>query len=166
MFREMRRNKQRLSPEETEALLAGGSHGVLAVSGDGGWPYAVPLSYAYEAGRIYIHCAKAGHKIDAIRRSDKASFCVVARDEVVQSEFTTHYMSAIAFGRVRELEDDAEKREAIALLCRKYCPGMGEGEINAAIGREWAALNILEFTIEHLSGKAARELLQARGTKL
>ena len=74
-------------------------HGVLAVLGDGGYPYAVPLSFAYEDGHIYIHCARAGHKLDALRRCAKASFCAVERDDVVPEEFTTRYVSAIAFGQ-------------------------------------------------------------------
>ena len=45
MFREMRRNKQQLSNEECGEILRKSTAGVLAVSGDDGYPYAVPLSY-------------------------------------------------------------------------------------------------------------------------
>ncbi len=162
MFREMRRKKQLLPPEETEALLRGGSHGVLAVVGDGGYPYAVPLSYAYVGGRLYFHCAKSGHKLDAVRGDDRASFCVVGQDEVVPSAFTTHYRSAIAFGRVRIVEDGAEKAEAIRLLARRYAPEATDAEIEAAVAREEAALCMLALEIEHLTGKEAVELTRAR----
>ena len=67
MFRPMRRFKQALSPEECQAVLERGTSGVLALSGDGGWPYAVPLSYVYADGKLYFHSAKSGHKVDAIR---------------------------------------------------------------------------------------------------
>ena len=74
MFRAMRRAKQQLSEEECDRILTGASSGVLCVSGDGGYPYGVPISYAYDKAKkaIYFHCAKEGHKIDAIRRNDKA----------------------------------------------------------------------------------------------
>ena len=77
MFREMRRNRQILTQAECEAILAACTNGVLAVSGDDGYPYAVPLSYVYRDNKIFFHCAKTGHKLDAIARNEKVSFCVV-----------------------------------------------------------------------------------------
>ena len=78
MFRELRRKKQALPREICERILKDGKTGVLALAGDGGYPYAVPLNYCYENGKISFHCAKSGHKLDAINRCGKASFCVVA----------------------------------------------------------------------------------------
>ena len=132
---------------------------MLAVLGDGGYPYAVPISYVYEAGKIYMHCAKSGHKLDAVRACEKASFCVVDQDEVVQAEFTSHYRSAIAFGRIREITDDAEMRRMVSLLARKYCPDLPQAEHDKAMERDWAPLNMLELTIEHLTAKQAKELI-------
>lgn len=159
MFREMRRKRQQMPESEAVAILERGSHGVLAVLGDGGYPYAVPISYVYEAGKIYMHCAKSGHKLDAVRACEKASFCVVDQDEVVQAEFTSHYRSAIAFGRIREITDDAEKRRMVSLLARKYCPDLPQAEHDKAMERDWAPLNMLELTIEHLTAKQAKELI-------
>ena len=83
MFREMRRKKQALRPEDCARILAQGTSGVLALLGDDGYPYAVPLSYVYHEGRIYFHSAMTGHKLDALRRCPKASFCVVDQDQMV-----------------------------------------------------------------------------------
>ena len=77
MFRGMRRKRQLLSEAETIAMLQSCTSGVLAVQGDDDYPYAVPLSFAYEDGRLFFHSAQAGHKIDAIERNDKVSFCVI-----------------------------------------------------------------------------------------
>ena len=66
--RKMRRALQELSRAESEEILRRGSCGVLALQGDDGYPYTVPLSYCYEGGRIYFHCAKAGYKLDCIAR--------------------------------------------------------------------------------------------------
>lgn len=160
MFRDMRRIKQQLDNAETVEILRRGSHGVLSVLGDDGYPYGVPISYVYSDGHIFMHCARSGHKTDAIRACDKASFTVVDADKVVPEEFTTYYRSAIAFGRVRELTDDAEKRRAVELLCERYCPEVGAEATENAIVREWAALNVLDFNIEHLTGKQCRELMK------
>ena len=77
-FREMRRFKQALTQEECAAILRGEKRGTLAVIGDGGWPYALPINFWYdeEANKIYFHCGKAGHKHDAIRACEKVCFTV------------------------------------------------------------------------------------------
>lgn len=98
MFRPMRRSAQALGVDACREVLSRGTSGVLALLGDGGWPYAVPMSYAFDGEKLYFHCAREGHKLDAIRREARASFCVVDRDEVVPAEYTTYFRSAIAFG--------------------------------------------------------------------
>lgn len=113
MFREMRRKKQLLTPEERAAVLHRGTSGVLALAGDDGYPYAVPMSYVYDGAKLYFHCAKSGHKLDAIRRNCKASFCVIDQDQIVPEEYTSHFRSVIVFGTMRILEDDGEKRAAM-----------------------------------------------------
>lgn len=45
MFREMRRKRQLLPPEESLAILERMTGGTLALHGDNGYPYAVPVSY-------------------------------------------------------------------------------------------------------------------------
>ena len=84
---EMRRAKQRLSPDESLAILEKGSSGVLALW-DGEEPYAVPLSYVYHGGKLYFHCARAGRKLEAIKVCPRASFCVVAADDVIPEKYT------------------------------------------------------------------------------
>ena len=165
MFRELRRKKQALSKEDCQAVLNRGTSGVLALAGDDGYPYAVPLSYLYEDGKLLFHCAKAGHKTDAIARCDKASFCVVDQDQVVPEEYTTYFRSVIAFGRVRVIEDDGEKRAAVEKLAVKYHPGDTQANRDRYIDKEWAPLCMLEMTVEHLSGKQATELVRARKGK-
>lgn len=163
MFRPMRRFKQALSPEECRAVLERGTSGVLALTGDGGWPYAVPLSYVYADGKLYFHSAKSGHKVDAIRSCPRASFCVIDQDHIVPEEYTTYFRSVIAFGTVRILEEDGEKRAAIEKLAVKYAPVDSRENRDGAIDREWAPLCMLEMPVEHLSGKEAIELVRQRG---
>ncbi len=158
MFRTMRRDKQLLSQEQTVAILEQGTAGVLALSGDGGYPYAVPISYVYSDNKIFFHSAVDGHKIDAVKRSYKASFCVVYQDCVLPEEYTTYYKSVIAFGRIRILTEDSEKNAAIELLAKKYHPSDTPQGRGAAIAQAWSRMNLLELHIEHITGKAAREL--------
>lgn len=165
MFREMRRKRQALSLPDCERILREGSAGVLALSGDDGYPYAVPISYVYDGDKLYFHSAKSGHKLDAVSRSSKASFCVIGRDEVVPAGYTTYFQSVIVFGTIRIIEEEPEKRTAIEKLARKYAPDDREEEREKAILREWPFFCMLEMTIQHMSGKEAIELLRQRPGK-
>ena len=160
MFKEMRRHKQLLSAEETAAVLNRGTSGVLALSGEDGYPYAVPLSYVFDGEKLYFHSAKAGHKLEALRRCPKASFCVIGQDQVVPEEYTSYYRSVIAFGTVRILEDDDEIRRAIEALSVKYAPEDTPAGRDRVIDRAWDRLCILELTVDHMSGKQALELVK------
>ena len=162
MFREMRRNKQLLSQEDTIAVLERGTNGILAVSGDDDYPYAVPLSYIYHDSRIYFHCAKTGHKLDSIKRNPRVSFCVVDKDQIASEEFTTYFRSVIAFGQARILDDPEEKRRAIRLLASKYSPEEDDARLEKEIDGSFSALCIVEITLEHLTGKEAIELVRAK----
>lgn len=156
MFREMRRKNQLLSDEETIGMLRSGTSGVLAVAGDNGYPYAVPLSYAYEDGKLYFHFARAGHKLDSLLKDDRVSFCVIKADDVVEEAFTTHYSSVIVFGRARILTEEGEKKHAMECLVEKYSPRfIPQGQLE--IEREWNNFCTAEIQIEHVTGKAAIE---------
>ncbi len=159
MFREMRRIKQALAPQECIRILEKGASGVLALSGDDGYPYAIPISYVYNDSKLYFHSARNGHKIDAVRQCQKASFCVIEQDHIVPEKYTTFYRSIIAFGRIRILEEEAEIRDSIEMLAVKYHPvDTPEGRLQA-INRDFNRLCMIELSIEHLSGKEAIELV-------
>lgn len=158
-LRPMRRSRQQLSNEECVEILERNSNGVLALTGDEGYPYAVPLSYVFKDGKIFVHSATAGHKIDAIRRDSRASFCVIDLDDVHPSTFTTIYRSVIAFGTVRIIEDEAGKRQALDDLSDKYCPDEPLTARHAEINRSINRLIILEMIIEAFSGKHSKELI-------
>ena len=159
MFREMRRKKQKLSKEECDRILYNGTSGVLALHGDNGYPYAVPVSYVYNGEKLLFHSAKNGHKIDAILKNAAASFCVIDQDQIVPEEYTTYFRSIIAFGRIRILEDATEKRSAIEKLAVKYAPDDTAENRDKAIEREWKPLCMMEMEIEHLTGKQAIEMI-------
>lgn len=165
MFRELRRKRQALSETDCSDILKRGTSGVLALMGDGGYPYAVPMSYVYDGEKLYFHCAKSGHKLDAIAGNPKASFCVVDRDQVVPEEYTTYFRSVIVFGTMRIIEEEQEKRTAVEKLALKYAPEDSAKNRAAAIEKDWKPLCMLELTPEHITGKEAVELMKRRGLK-
>lgn len=164
MFREMRRKQQQLSPRENDEILRRCTSGVLAVTGDGGYPYAVPLSYVYQDGKLWFHGAVTGHKLDAVLQNDKVSFCVIDQDEVVPEKLTSAYRSVIVFGRARVLEDEAEIRRAARWLGQKYDPA-NSSDMNREIDQAIHRMRMIRLDIEHMTGKEGIVLTQARKNK-
>jgi uncharacterized protein len=163
MFRDMRRKKQLLADDITIRIMQTGVVGVLAVTGDDDYPYTVPVNYVYADGKIYFHSAKTGHKVDGIQRNPKVSFCVIDQDEIVPEKLTSYFRSAIAFGKAKIVTDAAVKQHAMELLIHKYSPGFEEKGA-AEVQKGWDSLNVVEITIDHLTGKEAVELVNRRGS--
>ena len=157
MFREMRRFKQQLSEEECRHILKTEKRGVLAVNGDGGYPYTIPINYIYEeeSGKIYFHGAKEGHKIDALLRDPKASFCVYDHGYRQLGDWAYTVKSVVVFGRLRMLEDREEMIELSRRLGRKYYPT--EEELESEIAHSGKRVQILELAMEHMTGKLVHE---------
>ena len=157
----MRRHRQQLSVEECIGILQKATSGTLALLGDGGYPYAVPISFVYDDGKLYFHSAMSGHKVDAIRSCNKASFCVIDQDSVRPAEYTTYFRSVIAFGRIRIVEDEAEKLVIARLLGNRYNPDQEEA-LQEELEHGLARMLAIRLDIEHLTGKEAIELMRIR----
>lgn len=162
VFRKMRRFKQQLSDDQIAEVLERGKTGILAVIGDGGYPYTVPINYVYADGRIYMHSAMTGHKIDALRADDRASFCVIDADDVVPADYSTNFRSVVAFGRAHIMEDEDGKEAALRLLGDKYNPNQPEA-LNREVAKGFERLHMIEFEIEHVTGKQSKELAHVKG---
>lgn len=155
MFREMRRHKQQLDKGICKEILRTSPRGVLSVLGDDGYPYGIPLDFTYEDGRLFFHCARQGHKIDAIKSLDKACFTVLDEGRRNEGEWWLCFNSVVCFGRMRMVEDDSLRRKALLAIGDKYFPE--DYDTEADIARNWKNVCILELTIEHMSGKFVRE---------
>ena len=156
----MRRKRQQLTKAECAQILYRNTSGVLAVLGDNGYPYAVPLSYVFDGNALYFHCAKIGHKLDAIKSCDKVSFCVVDQDDVVPHKYTTYFRSVIVFGRASILNNDEEVLSAIEKLAVKYYPADSKENRDTAIKKECSAMCIVKIDIDHMTGKESIELVK------
>ena len=159
MDRRMRRFKQQLTDEEAKGILLGGRECVLALSGCDGFPYAVPVNYVYDGNFIYVHSAKGGHKIDAIRNNPRLSLCVIDKGDIVPEEFTTYFRSVIVFGEAEFIEHEAEKIEALRKLSAKYC---GDIDPTREIDKFLKVVAIIKIRIDRITGKEAIELVRMR----
>lgn len=149
MFREMRRSKRKMNDEIAYQLLEEGIDGVLGTVGENGYPYAVPVNYVLLNNKIYFHSATEGHKIDNIKFNNKVSFTVIAKNEVLQREFSTEFKSVIAFGKAKLVEAN---KEILMEIIKKYSlPFLTEG--NDYVNSSYSHTQIVEIEIQHISGK-------------
>ena len=127
----------------------------MAVAGENGYPYAFPIDYVYDGGRLYFHCAKEGHKLDALKNCDKVSFCVMNEGFRKDGEWALNISSVIVFGRVKIMTDSGRILEKLRMLGNKYYPSAGD--VEREIGRTLSRVCMLELEIDHMTGKLVNE---------
>ena len=157
MFREMRRFKQQISEEACIRLLKDQPRGILSMIGDDGYPYGIPLDHWYseEDHKLYFHCAKVGHKIDAIAACDKVSYCVMDEGFRREGEWALNINSVVVFGRMRIVEDEEKKRGICTSLVGKFTDD--QVYLQRELQNAFPRVNCLELTIEHMTGKLVKE---------
>ena len=127
------------------------------MSGDGGYPYGIPMNHWYceEDGKLYFHGAKEGHKTDAISQNDKVSFCVYDKGYRREGEWALNISSVVVFGRIKPVADEAKARRICEMLTRKFTDD--EAYIYKELEKSFSRVRCLELTIEHMSGKLVNE---------
>ncbi|MBO5551174.1 MAG: pyridoxamine 5'-phosphate oxidase family protein [Lachnospiraceae bacterium] len=157
MFRGMRRFKQQIPEEECIEILKNEYRGVLSVLGDEGYPYGMPLDHWYSEkdGKIYFHGAKEGHKLDAISRCPKVSYCVMDKGYRNEGEWALNIRSVIVFGRMSIVEDEEKKKEICTCICRKFTDD--EAYLEQEMKNAFPRVCCLELDIEHMTGKLVNE---------
>lgn len=157
MFRPMRRPKNAIPDEQAKKLLREEKRGVIAMNGDDGYPFAIPVDYFYDetAGKIYFHGAKSGYKVDALRRCDKVCFTVYGGETIREEAWAPYLRSVVVFGRCRLLEQSPETMALLKRFAMKYYPE--EQLADEEIRQDGTAAQLFEIEIHHLSGKEVQE---------
>ena len=157
MFREVARVKQKLSDEECMEILKSEPRGVLSLIGDDDYPYGMPMNFLYipEDNAIYFHGGRKGHKIDAIMKNNKASFCTYDSGFRKPGEWSLNIKSVIAFGRIEMIDDMGETERISRLLSYKFTDD--EDYIEAEIEHDLKRTLCFALKIEHMTGKIVNE---------
>jgi nitroimidazol reductase NimA-like FMN-containing flavoprotein (pyridoxamine 5'-phosphate oxidase superfamily) len=156
IFKTIRRQDRLLEESKMQELLRTAEYGFLSLgTSENGYAYGIPISYAYdeENKALYFHCAPEGHKLENMKANNQVSFCVVGKTQPIPEKFTTIYESVIAFGVADISLSEEEKRKALRLLVKKYCPEyieIGEKYMDKSFHRTGA----FKISIEHLTGKS------------
>ncbi len=157
MFRELIRKNKKLPFEECAAILKSEKRGVLSVNGDGDYPYGMPMNHFYneEDGKIYFHCGKVGHRLDALKKDNKVSFCVYDSGYRKEGEWALNIKSVIVFGKIEIIDDLDRIKDITAKLCYKFTND--EKYIKQEIEQHAHRTLLLVLTPEHICGKSVEE---------
>ncbi len=157
IFRPMRRIKQQISREECEKVLSEQKRGVLSMIGDGGYPYGIPMDHFFckEDGKLYFHCAKEGHKLDAVSECDKVSYCCMDEGYRKEGEWALNIRSVIVFGHMKLVTDPEKTKWICTNLVKKFTDDEAylQHELKHALPR----VQCLELIVEHMTGKLVNE---------
>ncbi|MDR1359764.1 MAG: pyridoxamine 5'-phosphate oxidase family protein [Deltaproteobacteria bacterium] len=157
----MRRKDRALTAEETAAVLEKGVFGVLSTAGSDGLPYGIPVSYVYQEGRVYFHCALEGRKAKNMAARPQVSFCVVGFVQAVHDGgFGTYYESAVLEGLAEQVQDVQERILILHSLADKYLPAYKE-HAPAYISKLLRLTSIYRIIPQTVSGKARRPKAQS-----
>ena len=153
----MRRFKQQISDGKCLKILKEEKRGVLSMIGENGYPYGIPMDHWYseDDDKLYFHCAKTGHKLDAIAACDKVSYCVMDEGFQKEGEWALNINSVVVFGRMKVVEDEEKKRKICTNLCRKFTDD--EDYLQRELASALPRVNCLELEIEHMTGKLVNE---------
>ena len=157
MFRKMRRFKQQLGDEACLAVLQAAKRGVLAVHGDDGYPYAVPLNFVFDPDTrtLYFHMAVAGHKLDAIERDSKVCFTVMDDGYKVEGDWAWYVKSVVVFGKAEVVKDETMRDQWLRALAAKYFPPTEDVEED--MRKNAARALVVAVKAAHISGKLVHE---------
>ncbi|WP_196594023.1 pyridoxamine 5'-phosphate oxidase family protein [Pectinatus sottacetonis] len=153
MINEMRRKDRQLTTQDTKIVLQDATYGTLATADNKGTPYSIPMNFSYDGNSaIYLHCAANGHKMNNISCNQAVCFSAVSEAEIVPEKFTSRFKSAVVFGTISIMADDAEKKEALALLIKKYSPDFYNKGLEY-IEKAYAKTIVLKIKISQMTGK-------------
>lgn len=109
-------------PALAEQLLDHCMYATLSMTLPDGSAYGIPISPVRQGNCLYFHCALKGKKLDAMRANPNICISCVGKADVIPKAFDISFQSVVAFGTAGEVVDEAEKTEALRLICEKYCP--------------------------------------------
>ncbi len=157
MFRELTRINKRLSEQDCVEILKSETRGVLSVQGDDDYPYGMPMNHWYneEDGKIYFHCGKVGHRLDALRKHNKVSFCTYDKGYRNDGEWAWNVKSVIVFGKIAIIDDMDMIADITTKLSYKFT--QDKDYIEKEIKQSGANTLLLQLTPEHVCGKLVKE---------
>ncbi len=123
-------------------------------------PYVIPVFFGHEPGRLYVHCAKKGTKLDLLGARAHVGFSAATTEQIIEGKdacaFTARAESVAGTGVARVVEDDEERRHGLNLIMHHYAgSGQAFSYREASLSRTHViAVDIAQMTAKRI-GPAA-----------
>ena len=98
----------------------------VGMTDENGMSYVLPMNFGYRDGRVILHSAPDGRKIDILNKNRNVSIVFSTDSELVYQHkqvacsYRVRSISVMITGKVDFLEDDESKREALNILMENY----------------------------------------------
>ncbi len=149
----MRRADRTLTREQTEDLLMTAQVARIAMAVEGE-PYVVPVNYFYHEGKVYVHAALTGRKLEMIKANSRVCFEV---DEMIEvkpgeraCEYGAYFRSVIAYGHASLMAEGQDKVAVLNALTKRYAPHAHFDLVTEDDARHVAVIRI---ELDEISGK-------------
>ncbi len=152
----MQRADRQLSQEEALEVVDRCEYAFLAMTGEDGNPYCLPLSTVRDGLDVYFHCAMEGYKTACMRRAPKVCLTCVEGARHQPEKMTMIYGSAVALGVAEEVTDEKTKEKALRLLCRRHAAGVDAQKVEKCVMGGLQKTAVWCIHIHEITGKANR----------
>lgn len=144
---------RQMDPAEARILLETLQVGRLGLVLPSGRPYVVPVNFVFLDGRVYVHSAREGSKVEAIAANPHVCFELDepqgTEPSSVACDVSYHYRSVVAFGKAVQVDDPVRKKEILDEFARKYAPGAAGTVRQASADRTL----VFEISLDSITGK-------------
>lgn len=148
----MRRKEREITDRaEIDEILGLAKVMHLALS-DNNMPFLVPVFFTYDGTSLYFHSAKAGTKIEILKKNNHVCFEVSIDNGVVESDvacdFEAKHRTVIGFGKAEFVESEEDKINVLNKIVALFTDKKFEfprGNLNATA--------VIRIQIDSIKGK-------------
>ena len=106
-------------------------------------------------GKVYLHSAPYGYKIECLQRSPKCCFSAIISAQIIPSKITAAFESVVLTGTAVFVTDQAEKRTVLENFVTQKHPGYEELGFKM-IDKQIDKTAVIRLDPVSLTGKAYR----------
>lgn len=154
--RPMRRSERALSADAALEIIRCLNCAVLSTADAAGVPYGVPVTPVLVGNSLYFHSTgwPGGRKADNMLANNKVSLCFIGKSFVIPEFYSVDFASVVVAGVVTEVRDEAEKKQAMQALLKRYAPDNSAERNAVQFAHRFPLLSVWRVDIESITGKA------------
>lgn len=138
-------------------ILKEGRRGIIAINGDNGYPYAIPINFLYDEieNKIYFHSARIGYKVDLLKKDDRVCFTAYGNEIIKEESWAPFISSVVVFGKCKAVVDINTANNLLRRFALKYYPN--DEMVDREIEKSHNNVLMFEISIDYITGKQVQE---------